>query len=153
MIWDELRKVPELRVPHLRPCNHLHEARDENYTSGWSPNHDAYAFQNQKWASAFSAYLHARGWCANLRALIVRCHVVDVPQDDVDHGRHCFAPQCCYVKGFQTDAYGRSSVVAVPITRAALRTLEPCSEILDYDPETNWGVRRFYPEVGGPNGI
>jgi hypothetical protein len=102
---------------------------------------DAYAFCMQRWASTFFEYLHTRRWCTNLKALIIRCQVVYHEDYGGDHGGSAYyMPQCCYVKGFQTDVFGRTGVVAIPVTRARLRASEPWADILDYDPECNWNV-------------
>jgi hypothetical protein len=54
-------------------------------------------------------------------------------------GRHFYKTKALVlVKGFQTDFFGTKSVVAVPIARNMLRKMEPCSDILDYDPECDW---------------
>ena len=98
----------------------------------------AYAFHTQNWANAFFAYLDARGWCPKLNALVIRCHVLN----DDDSPFH-YIPQSCYVRGLQTDAFGRSRVVAVPVTRAILQATEPCADILDYDPDCDWANGRF----------
>jgi hypothetical protein len=43
-------------------------------------------------------------------------------------GDYTYTPQHCFVKGFQTDALGRSGVVAVPVTRAMIRDGALCAE-------------------------
>jgi hypothetical protein len=125
--------MPNLRVLHLRQRNYLRED-DLMFQRDGDTNSDACTFQTQRWANAFFEYLHARGWCPNLTALVIRCYVLDNKQED-DEGVHYYVPECCYVKGFQTDRFGRSGVVAVPVTRATLRASEPHSDILDFDPE------------------
>jgi hypothetical protein len=137
-----LQKAPNLRVIHLRQPNVVTVADyyELDCMRMRLESGDAYAFCMQQWASAFFEYLHTRRWCTRLRALVIRCHVVDTKRSSREDRRVRYVPQCCYVKGFQTDMLGRSGVVAVPVTRAILRASEPWADILDYDPECNWGT-------------
>jgi hypothetical protein len=77
----------------------------------------------------------------------MRCQVVyDRNFEEDHHGTAYYMPQCCYVKSFQTDVFGRTGVVAIPVTRARLRASEPWADILDYDPKCNWNVGQVRTE-------
>jgi hypothetical protein len=56
-------------------------------------------------------------------------------------------PCYCFVKGYQTDAFGHKIAVAVQTLPFMLRDLDPTMDILDFDPGCEWvGARpgRFY---------
>ena len=86
------------------------------------------------WANLFFDYLYKRGWSPKLTALVIGCYM---PDDDDNEGLSSFQ-QHCFVRGLQVDMLGRSTAVAVPVTRAMLRAAEPYANILDYDPESDW---------------
>ncbi|KAI2475873.1 hypothetical protein Ptr902_12699 [Pyrenophora tritici-repentis] len=137
-----LRRAPDLRILHLRQSNYILED-EPRPCEQFEDDKKAWAFQTQKWANAFFAYLHERGWCPKLNSLVIRCYMLNEHEGDAVI---TYIPQSCYIRGFQTDTFGRSGVVAVPVTRAILRATEPCAGILDYDPETNWAIGKFAPD-------
>jgi hypothetical protein len=97
----------------------------------------ALARQTHLWANAFFDYLHTHGQNSELTALVIRCYVSDKMYNDI-HGYH-HLPQQCFVRGYETDALGQRTPVAVPVTRAVLRASDPyAADLLDWDPECNW---------------
>lgn len=93
----------------------------------------AIAFDVQTLATRIFRSLEETGRCIKLRVIIIGSHNDTLPQDRPPLGpgqQHELLKQHIFYKGQQTIP-GRASVVAVPITRLQLRTLEPDLDILD----------------------
>ncbi|KAF2119745.1 hypothetical protein BDV96DRAFT_352059 [Lophiotrema nucula] len=88
----------------------------------------------QRFANELFEYLHSKGWCKKLQAIVIG-RAMQVPyahsQEDWD-----YTPRKCFVKGVQTDIFGRTSAVGVPAPTYLLRELTGCSEILDW--QSDW---------------
>jgi hypothetical protein len=95
------------------------------------------ARQTHLWANAFFDYLHTHEQNTKLTALVIRCYVSDYMYYS-GHGYH-HLPQNYFVRGYQANAAGQRTAVAVPVSRAVLRASEPyAADLLDWDPECNW---------------
>ncbi|KAH7346930.1 hypothetical protein BKA66DRAFT_478120 [Pyrenochaeta sp. MPI-SDFR-AT-0127] len=138
IMYDEfmeaLQDLPHLRVLHLRQrnylCSGLPTPAEDN-----PRNRLALTFKTHRWANVFFEHLHSRKWSLKLTALVIRCYLEK--NANASNG-YTYSSQHCFVKGLQVDAYGRTAAVAVPISRATLRKIEPDSDILDFDPECHW---------------
>jgi hypothetical protein len=95
------------------------------------------ARQTHLWANAFFAHLHTHEQNTDLTALVIRCYVSDGMYSYMDPYHHL--PQQCFVRGYETDALGQRTAVAVPVTRVELRASDPyAADLMDWDPECNW---------------
>jgi hypothetical protein len=134
---DSVRHLSDLRIVHFQQPSW---ANLPDYTKDMARESmvelESPSFQLQRFANAFFRYLHTHDVCRQLKALVIGS-VVDVKKLDLEENQ-LYRPQHCYVKGLQTDILGRSTVVAVPVTRAQLRYAEPYADIVDYDPESTW---------------
>ncbi|KAH7065819.1 hypothetical protein BKA63DRAFT_426788 [Paraphoma chrysanthemicola] len=128
---EALQGVPDLRILHLRQGNYLH--RDRYFHDRALNDEETLAFHTHRWANAFFSYMHKRRWSPKLTALIIRCYMTE----DNSQTEYVYSPQHCFVKGYQTDVFGRSATVAVPVTRPIVKAIEPRADLLDYDPECN----------------
>jgi hypothetical protein len=78
------------------------------------------------------------GICPKLQGIIFGMYwELEVPLTDCVNDGWCYTRHC-FVKGYQTDALGRTIPVAVLVPAFRLRELEPECELLDMDPESEW---------------
>jgi hypothetical protein len=90
-------------------------------------------------ANGFFHYLHVGQLGLKLTALVVHCSVDDttfyVRMDEHILDEHEFSPQHCYMQGFNTDVFGDSAAVAIPVARAKVRQVKLHARTLCKDPE------------------
>jgi hypothetical protein len=93
-------------------------------------NSHALTFFTQQWANAFFNYIHNRNQNPKLHALVIGSGFADDAEKDKNELDY---PQHCFVRGFQSDILGRSTAVAVPVSRNMLMSIQPSADILNYD--------------------
>jgi hypothetical protein len=129
-----LKHLPHLRILHFRLPNLILKEQPENYdVDGFIL--DAFSRHFDKFASRVFQWLHQRGLCLSLRAVVLGSFAVG-EHDTV----HRYRAQHCYVKGFQTDITGRAIPVGVQVRITQLRYEEPYAESMAFvfDPEGTW---------------
>lgn len=132
---DALQCAPDLRILHLRQNNMLHRSGYPELEGISSQNTHVLTLMTHRWANAFFDYMHRKGWSQRLHTLVIRCFVAE--RDDMGDD-YIYSPQHCFVKGLQTDMYGRSFAMAIPVSRSRVKAELPWTDILDHDPECDW---------------
>ena len=117
--------MPELSLLHVRHYTY--------YRSSQVKGEEEVAWNLQKWASGLFAFMDSRGYCPNLRALVIGMW------RKPDHDSLCDGiSRHSFLKGKQQVGLYRGLVVAVPVSTQTLREEEPSSTILDSDPGCEW---------------
>lgn len=124
--------MPGLRVVHFR---YSHIAHENSHLESNISQTDA-TFYIQRFVNAFFAWLHEHNACPKLKGVILGmyCDPEHILYDEDGQAlrRHC------YVKGRQTDVFGREIVVGVPVPAYMIRELEPDCDLLNFDPKGKW---------------
>ncbi|KAK1915393.1 hypothetical protein P3342_003203 [Pyrenophora teres f. teres] len=129
-----LKHLPDLRTLHFRYPRWIDTSED---TLGVvAPKRwPQVTFELQRFANVFFQFLETRNLCPRLNSLAIG--VFWEPRTSL--GNFAFhIPRHCFIKGYQTDALGRTTAVGVPVSVHTLRTYEPESDILDLDPDCEW---------------
>ncbi|KAF2120564.1 hypothetical protein BDV96DRAFT_269718 [Lophiotrema nucula] len=138
---EPLSHLRNLKILHLRQPNYRHWGFPEYRDLAVAQRE----YNFQYFANSFFTWLEQHDMCPGLKVLVLGSLRPEPNSDtlvaeSMDTGE--FVPQQCFVRGKQTDCYGRSMVVGTPTPLGLLRREDPETlSLLDWDPIGSWPGR------------
>jgi hypothetical protein len=135
-------RMEDLRLVHFRfPRTGSTDTEEAEFER--NPAHIAWMMQ--RFCNAVFEHMESNRLCPSLTAIVVGVHFdpTGLPSY-LDYDGTWYFTRHCFIRGYQTDALNRRTVVGVPVPASKILELEPDCDLLDYDPECDWvgGLRR-----------